>query len=154
MSIERYSVGLDSAASVNSGAAYAEMIAGAERPISVRAISITTSSNVGGHVRLARAYAVGTATAAGIFTGVAHRTLGGTAVARAHAAWSQAPTGYLSSLREELLPLATGQMRELWREEDGPLVLEPGTSLLLLNQGSGIAGGGLHINFTWEEGTR
>lgn len=151
---ERYSVGIDSAASAASGAVYAAMIAGATKAISIRSIRVTASSNAGGHIALQRASSVGTATAAGTFTGVAHRVASSVAAATAKAAnaWSQAPTGYVSHLRDDILQIATGTYKDLWREEDGPLVVEPNSAVILINQGSGIAAGSLHVNFTWEEG--
>jgi hypothetical protein len=149
---QRYSVGFDRAADVTSGGAYAEMVAGATKPISIRAVRVTNSSHAGGHISLVRSFAVGTGAPSGTYTGTSHRTLGATSEARAYAAWTQTPTGYISKIRDDVMPQATGSSNELWREDDGPLVLEPNTSILIINQGSGIAGGGLHVNFTWEEG--
>jgi hypothetical protein len=153
MGIERYSVGFETGGTVAGGAAYAEMIAGASDPISIRSIRVTTNSNIGGTVALSRAFAVGTGTS--LHTGVAQRTLGGTAMARAQTAWSQAPTGFVSKLAVDTLPVATGQVRQLWScEEQGPLVLEPGTSLLLINGASAPSAGTLAVDITWEEGRR
>jgi hypothetical protein len=152
--VDRYTVGFETAASVAVGAAYAQMLAGASDPISIRSIRVTVPGGVaGGHVALSRAFAVGTGTT--VHTGAAHRTLGGTAMARISSAWSQAPTGYVSRLTVDQLTVATGATRLLWSdEENGPLILEPGAALLLLNHGSGIAGGSLQVNVTWDEGRR
>lgn len=153
MSKERYSVGFETAAGVAAGAVYAEMIAGATDPVTIHSIKVTTNSNIGGQVALVRAHAVGTGTT--VFTGVAQRTIGGTAMARAQTAWSQAPTGGTSRLAIDSLPVATGQARQVWSaEENGPLILEPSTSLLLVNTASGIAGGSLLVDISWEEGRR
>lgn len=146
----RYSASINRAGPVNSGAAYAEMLAGATKSISVRSVSVTAASATGGEVALVRASSIGTGTS--IATGLAHRSGSPVTAARLQSAWSSAPTGAVPVFRSELLPSATGGQRELWHEDDGPLVLEPGTSLLLINQASGIHGGGLRINVTWEEG--
>jgi hypothetical protein len=153
MGVERYSVGFETSGSVAGGAAYAEMIAGASDPISIRSIRVTTNSNIGGTVALSRAFAVGTGTS--LHTGVAQRTIGGTAMARAQSSWAQAPTGYVSKLTLDTLPVATGQTRQLWSyEQQGPLVLEPGQSVLLVNGASAPSAGTLAIDITWEEGRR
>lgn len=150
----RYSAAIDGAANVAAGAAYAELIAGATKAISIRSINVTTKTAVGGSIALSRSFAIGTGTAAGIATGLPHRSTSAipAATARLQSAWSSSPTGYTSKLRSTILPVATGQSRELWSEEDGPLVVEPGASLLLVNSGSGIDGGGLKVNVTWTEG--
>ena len=160
MTIERYSVGFVRTQPIGSGEAYAELLAGAADPVSVKTISVTTASAVGGHVALAHSVAIGTGAATGIFTGVAHRMVATSATgpARAQVAWTSSgasPTGYRARLKDEVLPIATGQTRVLWDANvDGPLTIEPGKSVVLLNQGTGIDGGGLRINFTWEEGRR
>lgn len=148
----RYSATIDSAGSVNAGAAYAEMLAGATKPISVRAVLVTTKTNIGGSFALCRAHAIGTGAASGIATATSHRTGSPVSTARAQAAWSSAPTGSLLKFRSDILPVATGESSVLWHELDGPIIVEPGNSLLLVNSASGIDGGGLRINFTWEEG--
>lgn len=158
MSIERYSVGFSRTTTVAPGQAYAELLAGAADPVSIKLITVTTASAVGGHVALARSHAIGTGAATGIYTGIAHR-LGATAAtgpARAQVAWTSSgltPTGFISKLKDELLPIATGQSAVIWdAQSDGPLLIEPSKSILLVNQSSGIDGGGLRINITWEEG--
>lgn len=148
-----------SVSSTAPGQAYAEMLAGTEKPISVCQILVSTRTNVGGAISLARAYAVGTGAATGIATAVHHR-IGATTSARLQVAWTSSgvtPTGYHSKIRQSLLPVATGQVLELWNSSsDGPLVIEPSGSLLLVNQGSGFQGSGLDgllsVNVTWEEG--
>ena len=160
MTIERYSVGIIRGTSVSAGQAYAELLAGASDPVSITSITVTTSTAVGGSVALSRAYGIGTGAATGVYTGVAHRSVATspTGPARAQIAWTSSgvtPTGYVSKLREDILPIATGQSRTLWDASiDGPLVVEPAQSLLVLNPGTGIDGGGLRINFSWEEGRR
>lgn len=143
----------------SAGAAYAEMLAGAQRSVSVRSITLSNASNAPSSVALVRASAIGTGAATGIATGIAHRIGGGSppsTAARLQVAWSSAPTGSTSKLREAVLPVGTGQVLELWNEHDGPLVLEPSASLLLINSGSGIAGPSgvplFNVNVTWEEG--
>jgi hypothetical protein len=158
----RFSASIDQRLAPGSGSAYAEMLAGASEPISVRSIRITTLTALGGEVGLARSFAIGTGAASGLATGVAHR-IGGyaptsmpTSAARLQCAWSSSgvsPTGYGSLLRSVMLTAATGASYELWRDEDGPLAVEPSNSLLILNQASGaIPGLGLRLNFTWEKG--
>lgn len=150
---ERYSAAFEVGASpVSSGGVYAEMLAGATRSISVIAVRAFTGSNVGGMVGLARSFAIGTGTAAGTFTGVAHRTVAQAQAGRAVNAWLQAPTGLPGLMRDVVLPVATGTAVDIWREEDGPIVLEPATSLLALNQGSGINAAPFRLQVTWEEG--
>jgi hypothetical protein len=158
MSIERYSVGFAVPGTVAPGQAYAELLAGAADPVSVKTITVTTGSNNGGHVALSHSYAIGTGAATGVQTGVAHRlsATSPTGPARAYLAWASSgvsPTGYISRLHHELLPIATGQVRSLWDATvDGPLIIEPGRSVVIVNQGSGIAAAGLQINLSWEEG--
>ena len=162
MSIERYSSGGHRGGSIAAGEAYAELLAGAGSPVSIKSITITSASNAGPNVALVRSFAIGTGAATGVFTGVSHRSIATqpTAIARLQIAWTSSgasPTGYGSKLSEEQLPLATGSTKVLWdSKRDGPLVLEPMTSLLLVNGGSGFAGSGadaaLKINLTWEEG--
>lgn len=150
----RFSASVDVAGPVGVGAAYAEMLAGATKPISIRAIVLTTSSNVGGQVALMRAHAIGTGAATGVATAVNHR-MGATSAARLQVAWTSSgvtPTGYVTRIRHAIMPIATGSVRELWREEDGPLIVEPASSVLLINHASGIQGAGMHIDVTWEEG--
>lgn len=160
MPIERLSVGFDRVPPVAPGEAYAELLASAADPVSVKSITVTTGSNIGGHVALVRAHAIGTAAATGIYTGVAHRTVATfpTGPARAQVAWTSSgitPTGMIARLKEEVLPIATGQTKVLWDERvDGPLVIEPGKSVLAINGGSGINAGGLRFNITWEDGRR
>lgn len=156
----RHSATVDQRVCPASGSVYAEMLAGATRAISVCAIRVTTLSNLGGEIAIARSFAIGTGAASGIATGVSHRIGGqtgvGTAGARLQAAWTSSgvsPTGYASRLRSEILPTATGTIIDLWREDDGPILVEPGQSLLLVNAGSGVAtGSGIRVNFTWSEG--
>ncbi len=158
MTIERYSVTVEQAQPVSPGAAYAELIASAGSPLSIKSITVTAASNIGGSVALAHAYAVGTGAASGIFTGVCHRTIATapTGPARAQIAWTSSgvtPTGSTVPLRGEVLPVATGEVRMLWDCVTlGNLIVEPGKSLLVVNQGSGINAGALKINFCWEEG--
>lgn len=161
MPIERYSVGFECATTaVAPGDPYAEFLAGARDPVSIRAISVSSSSNVGGDIALRRSFAIGTAAASGIYTGVAHfaGATTPTGPARVQVAWTSSgvsPTGYVSNVKDEILPVATGQTRQLWDASvDGPLLIEPSKSLLLINQGSGIHVGGFHVNITWEEGRR
>lgn len=158
MPIERYSVTFDPLVPVNSGHVYAEMLAGAADPISIKSITVTTKTNLGGQVALSRSRAIGTGAATGVFTGVAHRmgATSATGPAKAYIAWSSSgvsPTGFTSRLRSEVLPVGTGSSTSLWDSVyDGPLVLEPGTSILLMNHASGIDAGGLRVNVTWDEG--
>lgn len=154
--VNRYSAGVLSNGTVAAGAAYAEMLAGATRSISVKEVRVVSATNVGGNVALTRAYAIGTGAASGIATGVAHQFVASAPSARLQAAWSSSgitPTGYVSKLRQETLQIGTGAALSLWREShDGPLVIEPNSSLLIVNQGSGIQGGAVFVNVTWEEG--
>ena len=153
----RYSAGVASAATTAAGAAYAEMLAGTEKSISIKQIHVTSGSGVVSNVSIARAFAVGTGAAAGYATGVAHVPFGCASgpTARLQAAWSSAPTGYVSKLKSEVLAGSTGASLALWRESfNGALVVEPGQSILLVNQGSGIVGGPLFVNVTWSEGPR
>lgn len=158
MPIERYSVGFSRVAPVAPGEAYAELLAGAADPVSVKSITVTTGSNIGGHIGLVRSHAIGTAAATGIYTGIAHRTqaTAATGIARAHVAWTSSgvtPTGGIARLKDELLPVATGQTRTIWDcDRDGELLIEPTKSVLLVNVGSGIDGGGARFNITWAEG--
>lgn len=150
----RYSTGFVQAASINPGAAYAEMVAGATKSISVVAVKATADSGAGGSIALVRAFAVGTGAGTGTYSGVAHKiaSTGSGASGKVFGAWAQQPTGFVGRLQDVVLGAATGTHRELWRIEDGPIVLEPGQSLLAVNQGSGINGGGIRFNFTWDEG--
>lgn len=151
----RYSAAIRVPAPVGVGQAYAEMLAGATNAISIRSVTLTTTSNVGGEVSLERAFAIGTGAATGIATAIAHWASSPTPQGRLQVAWSSSgisPTGYVSYARHEVLPVATGQMRTLWSEDDGPFIVEPGSSALLVNHASGIAGGGMQVNVTWEEG--
>ena len=159
---KRFSAGFSSAANVAAGAAYAEMMAGAGRPLSLRALTVT-SNGVAGAVSLVRSWAVGTGTT--VQTGVCHQpvatgTPSGTpplnyvspsGSARIFSAWSQAPTGIIHALRREVLSTGTGSFGELWKEDYGPLSVEPNQSLIVINNASGIDGPGLHLNFTWDE---
>lgn len=164
MTIERYSVGFHRGGSIAAGEAYAEMLATAGSSVSVKSVTVSTASNAGPNVAIVRAHAVGTGAATGIFTGVCHRTIGTqpTGPARVQIAWTSSgvtPTGMTTKLKEEQFPLATGAHRVLWDcDRDGPLVIEPGKSILLVNGGSGFAGSGadaaLKFNVTWEEGSR
>lgn len=154
--VNRYSASVLSAAVVPAGTAYAEMLAGAERSISVKEISVTAATNIGGGVALSRAHAIGTGAATGIATGVAHQFVASAPSARLQAAWSSSgvtPTGYVSQLRRDILPIATGSSVTMWRaSEHGPLLIEPNSSLLVVNAGTGIQGGAVLVNVTWEEG--
>lgn len=158
MGIERYSAWAEIAGPVGIGNAYAELLAGAADPVSVKSITLTTASAVGGEVALVHSSAIGTGAATGIFTGIAHRTVAtaATGTARLQIAWTSSgvtPTGYVSGLKHEVMPVATGQSRTLWdSSRDGELIIEPTKSILLINHASGIQGGGMHINFTWQEG--
>lgn len=153
MGIERYSVGFVKAASVAVADPYAELLAGAGSVISVRQITVTAASGVGGQVGLAHAFAIGTGTT--VFTGVCHRAIATqpTGPARVNAGWSSKPTGAISLLKNELLPLGTGQSKTLWDwTVDGELIVEQLKSVVLVNCGSGIQGGDLLFNITWQEG--
>ncbi len=152
----RYSAGVLSASSVPAGGVYAEMLAGATKSISVREIRVVSGSGLGGHVAIARAFAIGTGAATGIATGVSAR-LGSTPTtsARMQMAWTSSgvsPTGFGTKMRTEILAAATGADLALWRYDDGPIVVEPNGSLLIVNGGSGIQGGPMFVNVVWEEG--
>lgn len=152
----RYSATIEAATPVAAGAAYAELLASATRGAVVHAIRVETKNAVGAQLGLARSFAIGTGTS--YATGVAHRLASptmpiGTALSRLQAAWSSAPTGFLSRLRDEVIGAATGTLRQLWSSDvDGPLVIEPGKSIVVMNPGSGIDGAALKIGITWEEG--
>lgn len=161
MAIERYSASVRVRAPVGVGRAYAELLASAGSPVSILSIEASSASNVGGHVALTRSFAIGTGHATGIFTGIAHRTIATqpTGPSRVQIAWTAtgagSPTGYISNLREVVLPVATGQTRTLWDASvHGELVIEPNKSLLVMNHASGIQGGDIILNFTWAEGRR
>ena len=152
----KYSSALERAEPVSPGGAYAEMLASATKSISIRSITVTTGSNIGGMIALVRSFGVGTGAATGVGTAVAHRLFSPTTSSRLQVAWTSSgvtPTGYGARFREEVLPVATGQQRVLWDcEVLGPLTVEPGQSLLMVNQASGIQAGAVRLNVTWEEG--
>ena len=75
MAIERYSVGVERVTPVAPGEAYAELLAGAGAPVSIRSITVTTTSNIGGTVGIVRASSIGTGAVTGIYTGLCHRTV-------------------------------------------------------------------------------
>jgi hypothetical protein len=143
------------------GAVYAEFLASATRGTIVHSITIETKDALGSQIGLGRAFAIGTGT--GFATGVCHRVRSssnpiGTASARINTAWSQAPTGYNSRLRDINFPSGTGFggtgiSRDMWLSySDGPLTIEPGGSLLLTNQASAPNAALIKIGITWEEG--
>ena len=151
---KRYSSAIVVNGPVPAGRAYAQMVAGALLPISVREILISTRSNIGGEIAISRTFSPGTGAATGIATGINHR-MGATTSAQLSNAWTNsgaAPTGFNSKMRQSILPVATGQVLQLWTLDDGPLVLEPGEGIILMNPGSGIDAGSLSVNCTWEEG--
>lgn len=144
-------------AAANSGAIYAQMLAGATKPISIRSVTVVTRTGVATEVGLARSFSVGTASAGSVATGLAQRSTG-TPVGSVELAWGTnptGPTGVHSFFRREVIGAATGTRVELWRAEDGPLAIEPtgmtGMGLLLANVGS-AAGAALDVHVTWEYG--
>jgi hypothetical protein len=144
-------------AAANSGVVYAQMLAGATRPISVRSVTVVTRTGVATEVGLARSFSVGTASAGNVATGLAHR-LPSTSVGSVEIGWSTNPTGPTGAhpyLRRETIGAATGTRIELLREVDAPIVVEPtgatGMGLLLVNVGS-AAGAALDVHVTWEYG--
>jgi uncharacterized membrane protein len=150
------------AAAANSGAAYAQMLAGATKPISIRSIALVARTAVATEVALARSFAVGTASAGNVATGLAHRARSqANVIGRVEYGWATSPTavatGAAGYFRREVLAAATGARVELWRDEDGPIAIEPtgvGTGaagLLLVNVGS-AAGAALDVHVTWEYG--
>lgn len=154
-------MGLKASAAVTTGApasgsAYAQMLAGATRAISVKEI-VVTSRGLGGEVALARSVSVGTATAAGVATGVAHRTTEQARIyGRLEHAWSAAPSGATQWLKKESIGGATGtRVKLLDASCDMPIEIEPtgatGMGLLLVNVASGV-GPPFDINVTWEYG--
>lgn len=161
-------------ASPASGAVYAAMMAGTSEPISIVSLRMTARTALPSNIALARMQVagVGTVTSA---TGIAHRVVTGTASgaamgyqtsSRVETAWSTTPptgpTGTFNYLRRQVLAGgATGGglggtgvqfYSDLWNEEtDGPLYVEPGAGLLLLNVGSAPSAD-LDIHFTWSAG--
>lgn len=137
-----------------SGAVYAQMITGAQRAISIKEI-VVTSRGLGGEVALARSFSVGTATAAGVATGVAHRAPEQSRVfGRLETAWSSQPSGATQWLKKESIGGATGtRVKLLDASCDMPISVEPtgatGMGLLLVNVASGV-GPAFDINVTWE----
>jgi hypothetical protein len=145
-------------AAVNSGVVYAQMLAGATKPISIRSITLVARTNVLLDVGLCRSFSVGTASAAGVATGLAHRApnqVRGDVWGRVETAWATNPTGVATGTAFLRREVATGGRLELWRAEDGPLAVEPtgatGMGLLLVNVGS-AAGPALDVHVTWEYG--
>lgn len=143
-----------------SGAVYAQMIGGATQAISVREIVATARTAIPTSLGLARSFSVGTATAAGVATGLAHRvSKQGEVSGRLETEWSASPTGPTGAhhfLRRATFGGATGsRVTILDPHLDAPIVVEPtgmtGMGLLLLNVGSG-AGSDLDIHVTWEFG--
>ena len=143
----------------SSGAIYAQMLADATRPISIRTITIVPRTNVPLEIGLVRAFAVGTAGATTVATGIAHRHPNQANMAgKVEYGWSTSPTcgatGANGFFRREI---ATGTRLLLWRLEDEPIVVEPtgvGTGsagLLLMNVGS-APGPALDVHVTWEYG--
>lgn len=153
-----------------SGAVYAAMMAGASEPLSIVSLRVTSRTGTASNLALARMQAagIGTVTSA---TGLPHRIATGIANAyqtssRVETAWSTTaptgPTGTVNYLRRQVLGGgATGGglggtgaqfYFDLWNEEtDGPLYVEPGQGLLLLNVGS-AASADLDVHFTWAAG--
>lgn len=159
MPIERYSIGIDIVvANIAPGQAYAELLASAAAPISVHELTVTSATGNGAVLALSRSAVVGTAAATGVATGaVPHRGVATVPTgAQIRIAWSSsglAPTGFVSKIRNDILPLATGSVRTLWDSTlDGPFHVEPGTSLLLLNGGSGIDANALKVQLTYSDG--
>lgn len=144
-------------AAANSGAIYAQMLAGASKPISIRSVTVVTRTGVATEVGLARSFSVGTASAGNVATGLAQRSTNAP-FGSVEAAWSTSPTGPTgthSYFRRETIGAATGTRVDLWRAEDGPIAVEPtgmtGMGLLLANVGS-AAGAALDVHVTWEYG--
>lgn len=144
-------------AAANSGAVYAQMLAGATKPISVRSVAVVARTSVATEVGIARSFSVGTASAGNVATGIAHR-VPEAPVGSVEIGWGTnptGPTGAHSYLRREVVGAATGTRVELWRAEDGPIAIEPtgmtGMGLLLVNVGS-AAGAALDVHVTWEYG--
>lgn len=146
----RYSAGVTVDSSIAVGGLYAEMLCGATKSINLVSLRVTTRSNNGGQIGLRRSFAQGTGTT--VATGEPHRSTNVGSDARLVTAWSPVPTGGALLMRSETLPVQTGWGIYFWREEDGPIAIEPGKSLLITNHGSGIQAGALHINATWDEG--
>lgn len=148
-------------ASAASGAIYAQMLAGATKAISLRSVTVVGRGGLSTDLALARAFSIGTASAGNVATAIAHqKSKQGDIQGSVEIGWGTnptGPTGAHSYLRREAFGsgsgVATGMRLELWREEDGPLEVEPtgatGMGLLLLNVGSG-AGAALDVHFTWE----
>lgn len=147
---------------VNSGAVYAQMMAGAQKSISVRSITLVARTNVATEIGLARSVSVGTASAGSVATGVAHRAPNQAGVqGTVEYGWSVqpsgVPTGPAPYLRRELWSAPSGSRFELWQLEDDPIAIEPtgaGTGMMglcLVNVGS-AAGAALDVHVTWEYG--
>lgn len=137
------------------------MIAGARESISIRQIVAVTRSAVATEVGLVRSATIGTATAAAVATGIAHRPPRQIdANGRVEYGWSTAPTvvatGPNDYLRREMIPGATGTRVVLVSFDEtlvSPITVEPtgstGMGLMLRNVGSGV-GGDLDLHITWE----
>jgi len=144
-------------AAANSGAIYAQMLAGATKPITIRAVTVVSRTGVATEVGLARSFSVGTASAGNVATGICHRATEGV-VGTVELGWGTnptGPTGVHPYLRRETIGAATGTRVELWKFDDGPLVVEPtgmtGMGMLLVNVGS-APGAALDVHVTWEYG--
>lgn len=149
-------------AAANSGALYAQMLAGATRPISVREITVVTRTAVATEIGLQRSFSVGTASAGNVATGLALRVPNQSSVqGSVEIGWGTNPTGVATGahgyLRREVVGAATGTRIRLWTEDDTPITVEPtgmtGMGLLLVNVGS-AAGAALDVHVVWEEGPR
>lgn len=146
-------------AAANSGAIYAQMLAGATKPINICAITVVTRTGVPTEIGLVRSHSVGTASAGNVATGIAQRKPRQADIAGSvEVAWSTAPTGATGThpyLRRQTIGGATGTRIELWRPENGFISIEPtgvtGMGLLLLNVGS-APGAALDIHVDWEFG--
>lgn len=146
-------------AAANSGALYAQMLAGATKPIAVREITIVSRTAVATEVGVARGFSVGTASAGNVATGLAHRpTNDASIVGSVEIGWGTNPTGPTGShpyFRREAIGAATGTRIQLLRQEEAPIIIEPtgmtGTSLQLINVGSAV-GAAFDVHVTWDYG--
>lgn len=146
-------------AAANSGALYAQMLAGATKPIAIREITVVSRTAVATEIGLARGFSVGTASAGNVATGIAHRVANNAAmVGSVEIGWATSPTGPTGAhpyLRREVIGAATGTRVQLLRQEDAAILIEPtgmtGTSLQLINVGS-AAGAALDVHVTWDYG--
>lgn len=152
----RFSAVVD-VAGVAAGAAYVELLAAATRSIDVHVVKIDAKDALGSLVGLVRSATVGTGNAFG--TGIAHRALVGTApigtaLARVHVGFAVTPSAMASRLRDAVIAGGTtGTSRHLWSSDvDGPITIEPGQSLLVINQASAPSAATLKIGLTWAEG--